>query len=224
MSPVLPERIFAGVPPESANWEHARVVILPVPYDSTVSSKVGAREGPRAIIDASLDLEWYDPELDRETYQVGIHTMPELEPVMSGPKGMLHAIAQAARQVVAQGKLLVTLGGEHTITAGAVEAVAERFPGLTVLQIDAHADLRDRYQGTRYNHACVMRRVIERCPIVNVGLRSLSLEESRFIREHSIPVFPLPETRLDQETVQRIVAHLSSEVYVSIDLDGLDPA
>jgi agmatinase len=202
--------------------ETSQVVILPVPYDSTTDYKSGAREGAQAIISASQQLELYDAELDRETYQVGIHTLPLLEPVMSGPQQMIRRVYQAARDLLEKDKLVVMLGGEHSLTLGLVQALRERYQKLSVLQLDAHADLRNQYLGTKYGHACVMRRVWELCPIVPVGIRSLSLEEHQFVEQHKLGPFYAEDCTPD--LAPRVLANLPPQVYITIDLDVFDPS
>jgi len=219
-----PRRNFAAIPEQYADFEISRVVILPVPYDSTTDWKSGTRDGPMAIIDASRQLELYDPELDREIHLMGIHTLPELQPSMSGPDQTVERVYKVASDLVGKGKLVVMLGGEHSLTVGAVKAHAQKFHRLSVLQLDAHADLRDEYEGTKYSHACVMRRVLECCPIVQVGIRSLSLEEHQFLTQSQMSPFFAQGTPLDEDCLDRIVSSLSEEVYITIDLDVLDPS
>ena len=202
--------------------DEAKVVILPVPYDSTTEYKSGTREGPQAIIDASQYLELYDTELDREISQVGIHTLPEVQPMMSGPEPMLERVYQIASDLLDKGKLLAMLGGEHSLTLGMVRAFREKYPELSVLHLDAHADLRDQYQGTKYSHACVMRRVWELCPIVPVGIRSLSLEEHEFIKQHKLEPFYAEDCTPD--SAPKVLANLPPQVYITIDLDVFDPS
>ena len=225
MSPDLfhPPRVFAGVHPQITTFDEAKVVILPVPYDSTTEYKSGTREGPRAIIDASQYLELYDTELDREISEVGIHTLPEVQPLMSGPEPMLERVYQIASDLLDKGKLVAMLGGEHSLTLGMVRAFREKYPGLSVLNLDAHADLRDQYQGTKYSHACVMRRVWELCPVVHVGVRSMSREEHDFLAQRKIePSYA--ESLTSPDSAARVVSTLSPQVYISIDLDVLDPS
>ena len=216
-----PPRGFAFPPPQYAAFETSRVVVLPVPYDSTTDWKAGSRDGPRAIIDASHILELYDHELDREIYKVGIHTLPELQPSMQGPQETVERVHRATGELLDGGKFVVMLGGEHSLTVGTVRAYRERFEKLSVLQLDAHADLRDEYEGSRYSHACVMRRVLESCPIVQAGMRNVSLEEQAVIRQQGLHPFLLQGEPLDEE---HIVDALSDEVYITIDLDVLDPS
>ncbi len=222
--PFLPPRVFAGLEPPHCDLKSAKVVILPVPYDGTTEWQSGARHGPQSIIDASQYLELYDLELDCEIYQVGIHTLPEVEPVVSSPEEMVNRVYRIAGGLINQGKFVVMLGGEHSLTLGAVRAFKEAFPGLSVLQLDAHADLRDEYLGTRYSHACVMRRIQELCPITQVGIRSLSREEKQFITRSKLPVFYMPELTHDKNFEKQMLASLGGDVYVTIDADALDPS
>lgn len=219
-----PQRNFAALPPEYSDLKTSRVVILPIPYDSTTDWRSGSRDGPMAIIDASQYLEFYDHELDRESYLVGIHTLPELQPSMKGPEETIERVYKAASELVRKNKFVVMLGGEHSLTLGMVKAFREGFPGLSVLQLDAHADLRDEYEDSRFSHACVMRRVMEYCPIVQVGTRSLSQEEHLFIEQQEMRPFFAQGQPLDQGSLDKIVCALSSEVYITIDLDVLDPS
>ncbi len=219
----LPPRAFAGISPHAVTFEQAKVVVLPVPYDSTTEYKSGTRDGPQAIIDASQYLELYDTELDREISEAGIYTLPEAQPVMSGPEPMVERIYQIAGDLLDKGKLLAMLGGEHSLTLGTVKAYREKYPELSVLHLDAHADLRDQYQGTKYSHACVMRRVWEVCPVVHAGIRSLSREEHEFLSKRKIEPF-YAGASTGPDFAARGLPTLSPQVYISIDLDVLDPA
>lgn len=219
-----PPRSFVAVPPELSTYADARVVIVPVPYDSTTSARAGAREGPRAIIDASEDLELYDVGLGFEPYLYGIHTLPEVAPHTGDPEQMMLRIQQIIEELLRDDKFVVTLGGEHTISVGAVRAHAERFSNLSVLALDAHADLRDEYLGTRFNHACSLRRHLERCPVVQVGLRSASAEEADHIRAADLPFFSPERYRDMADGAAEIVSRLSENVYVNIDIDAFDPS
>jgi agmatinase len=195
------------------------VVVLPVPYDATTDWRPGQRDGPAAIIEASQHLEYYDMELGREICQVGIHTLPPLEPLMGDPRAMVRRVARAVAPLARSGKLVALLGGEHTVTLGAVQACKARFPDLSVLYLDAHADLREEYLGTRYSHATVLRRVVEVCPAVAVGVRSLSTEEAHFVDGGGAKVWY--DGSWDDA---QVVADLSPRVYVTVDLDVLDPS
>ena len=215
-------RTFATIPEEYASFEDARVVILPVPYDHTASGLAGSREGPRAILDASEEMELYDLELESEPYRVGIHTLPEVAPLAGDPAAMIERIETLVGELLDAGKFVVTLGGEHTVAVGAVRAYRRRFPNLSVLALDAHADLRPEYLGTPYNHACTLRRILELCPVVQVGLRSTEREEHEFIRQQELPFFTVGAYRALGPS--EVAGRLTADVYVTIDLDALDPA
>ena len=214
---------FLALPPEQSELETARVVLIPVPYDSTTSYRGGARDGPAAIIAASGQMEDYDPELDLDVAELGIHTTPALEPHMGGPALMVQRVREAVASWIAPGRVVGVLGGEHSLTAGSVQAHFDAFPSLSVLYLDAHADLRDEYQGTPWGHASAARRAFDYCSVVLAGVRSLCLEERDFIRDNGIPVWQCPPDG-SLLPAEDIVAALGDEVYVSVDLDVFDPS
>ena len=168
---------FLALPPEQSDLDTSRFLVLPVPYDGTVSYRTGAREGPNAIIDASRQMEDYDLELEREICALGIHTLPEVQPHAAGPEATVQRVQEAVGRAYRPGAVMVTLGGEHSISVGAVRELKAHHPDLSVLMLDAHADFRDSYQGSPYSHATVGRRISESCPLAIVGVRSLSSEE-----------------------------------------------
>ena len=221
---VLPNQNFAGLSPPYSDFETARVVILPVPYDGTTEWHSGTRQGPRAIINASTYLELYDIELDQEVHKVGINTLPFVQPVLSSPEDMINSIYIIAKELIKQDKFVVMLGGEHSLSLGIIKALKEKYQDLSVLQLDAHADLRDEYLGTKYNNACVMRRVLECCPITQVGIRSLSLEEKQFLNQNNMQPFYSSTLTPDLSAIPQIVNSLSNDIYISIDLDVFDPS
>ena len=210
--------------PASLTLDDANVVIVPVPYDSTTSFKVGARHGPRAAITASKQLEEWDIELGRDISTVGIYTTQEIEPHTGDPEAMIERVRRVAGHFMAQDKLVALLGGEHTITVGGVSAALEKHPHLTVLYLDAHADLRDEYMGSRWSHACVARRLYERARVVEVGVRSMSQDEARFISANDVPVFTWPPSGDIEHLAANVIERLGRDVYVSIDLDVFDPS
>lgn len=210
--------------PASRTLQDSSVVIVPVPYDSTTSFMPGARHGPRAAITASKQLEEWDIELQRDISTVGIYTTQEIEPHTGGPESMIERVRRVAAHFVAQDKLVALLGGEHTITFGGVTAALEKHPDMTVLYLDAHADLRDEYLGSRWSHACVARRLHERAPIVQVGVRSMSEDEAQFIGDYDLPVFTWPPSDDIERLAANVIERLGEEMYVSIDLDVLDPS
>lgn len=215
---------FLDTPPEEHVYETSRFTVVPVPYDSTTSFRSGARYAPAAIIDASRHLEDFDVELCLDPSSKGIYTYPEISPNLSGPKRVISQVQTVAAQILADDKTPVLLGGEHTLTVGAARAFAERFADLNVLYLDAHADLRDTYMGTRWGHASVARRVSEVCPLLEVGVRSISAEEYRFAMSGGIPIFFWPSEEDSEALIAEVCDKLSSNVYVSIDLDVMDPS
>ena len=216
---------FLALNAREANYKTARFALLPIPYDATASFGVGARAGPRAIITASQQVEDYDEELGRESYRAGIATLAPLEPDARGPQAMTERIYKVARRIVRDGKFLIGLGGEHSISAALVRAVHMRHKQLSVLQIDAHADLRDTYQGSPFSHACVMRRIHDLgVGVVGVGIRSYSAEEARFIRSAGKRMFSARMCHESDGWIDEVVAALGPTIYVTIDIDGFDPA
>jgi agmatinase len=192
-----------------------------VPYDSTVTARAGARDGPEAIITNSEDMELYDVGLGFEPYLHGIYTSPAVMVTNETPEAMINRIHQIAGEYVDDGKFLVTFGGEHTVAVGSFRAHRDRYSDLSVLAIDAHADLRDEYLETRYNHACSLRRMLDDVPVTQVGLRSAAVEEARYIRERNLPFYsPRQFRRLPD--LSTILDSLAENVYVTIDLDGID--
>jgi agmatinase len=215
---------FLGLPSELSGFEKSEFVILPVPYEQTTTYQAGTKRGPSAIISASQEVETFDEELKFESCEAGICTLDQLEPVTSGPEKMLESIYQTHKQLLDQEKKVVMLGGEHTISIAAVRALKERYPRLSVLQMDAHADLRDSYQENRFSHACVMRRIAEICPLVAVGVRNFSLEEHRFIQENQTHIFQAQELRHSDRWEKQVLDQLDQDVYLTFDLDVLDPS
>lgn len=217
-------RNFCGLPPAFSSWERSRAVIIPVPYDLTSTYVSGSRRGPEAIIAASMNMEQFDEELRGETFRVGIHTQDALEPTAASPEGMIAAVEHAVGRVAAAGKLPVMLGGEHSITVGALRALRKRHRRLSILQFDAHADLRDSYQGTRVSHACAGRRASEIGKLVQVGIRSLSAEEEKFRAASDVATFFAADIAAGRVSASEIAAPLGDVVYITVDLDVLDPA
>jgi agmatinase len=215
---------FGGTTPTTTDFERARVVILPVPLDRTTSYVAGTRNGPHEILVASSHMELWDEETGTDVHSIGIFTLPEMEFPFGTIDEVIAEIRRVAGEIVSRGKFPIVIGGEHSITPPVVAAVAAQHPGLSVLQIDAHADLRDSFMGTPHNHACAMRRVIEQAPTTQVGIRSLSPEEVAAIPTLPTRVFYDFEMRKDPDWMDRVVESLSDTVYVTIDVDGLDPA
>ncbi len=219
----FPRVSFVAPPDEYGAYDRARAVILPVPYDSTTTARAGARDGPTAIIASSIDLELYDVGLGYEPYRWGIHTLPELAPLTGDAQATIERIEEVAGELIDDGKFVVTLGGEHTVAVGAARAYAKRIDGLSVLAFDAHADMRDSYMGSAYNHACTLRRISEVAPVTQVGLRSAEAEEYAHIQARGYAYYP-PQTCRRPGGPREIIDKLSEQVYVTIDLDGIDPS
>jgi agmatinase len=215
--------VFGGLEPPQSDYENARALIWPVPFEKTVSYGQGTREGPAAIINASRNMELYDEEIGGETSAIGIHTLPQADADRE-PQEMMLALQLEAKRLLQTGKFLCMLGGEHSISAPVVRAFRERFPRLSVLQIDAHADLRDSYDGTPHSHASTMRRILEVCPAVQVGIRSLSAEEARMIPRLPTRVFYAKDIWGRSDWIHTAIESLSEDVYLTIDIDGLDPS
>ncbi|HAJ26867.1 MAG TPA: agmatinase [Syntrophus sp. (in: bacteria)] len=215
---------FGGIEPECASYDGAKFAVIPVPYDLTSTYQSGSRQGPAAILAASANMELYDEELQKVTYREGIFTAPPIEVDARGPDRMVGAIRQVVSDVLIDGKIPVLLGGEHSVTLGAVQAVQAAFPNLTVLQLDAHADLRESYQGTPYSHACIGGRIHEFCPLVQAGIRSMSEEEALFIKERAIKTFSADFILDEPAWIDKICEQLTGDIYITIDLDVLDPA
>ena len=215
---------FGGAASAIVDFDAARVVILPVPLDRTTSYLAGTRNGPREIIVASSHLEMWDEETGTDVHGVGIFTLPEMELPFGTMEEVMREIRRVAAELVARGKFPVVLGGEHSITAPIVAAVAAKHPGLSVLQLDAHADLRDSFMGTPYSHACAMRRVLEYARCTQVGIRSLSTEEATMAPTLGTTIFYDFNMRRDEKWIDRVIDSLGETVYITIDCDALDPA
>jgi agmatinase len=200
------------------------VVIIPVPYDSTTSYLPGARRGPLAIIEASTHMELFDEELKKETFPIGIHTMDQLEITATGPEQMVERVSSVTSYCLNANKFPVMIGGEHSLTLGMVRPIKERYKHLSVLQLDAHADLREEYQGTPYSHASIGKRIKELCPLVQVGVRSMSREEWNFLPASGVKTFFAQEVREKRGWIDEVLKSLSDEVYITLDLDVFDPS
>ncbi len=214
---------FLGLPPELSDYSRARVVCLPAPYEATVSYCGGTADGPSAIITASAQVELYDEELECEPCDVGVATLPALELAGVRPDQIIKAIAPAVERILKDGKLPLVLGGEHSITPAVVTAVHARHPNLTVLQFDAHADLRQEYEGERMSHASALARVRDICSAVQVGIRNLSKEEAAWVERERLPIFYAHKMREGNSWMRHALeAVKTEEVYITIDVDAFD--
>jgi len=216
---------FGGTLPEPATFDSARVVILPVPLESTTSYVSGTRNGPREILVASSHMELWDEEMSTDVHPIGIYTLPEMELPFDNMADIMAEIRRVTAAIIELDKFPVVLGGEHSITAPVVAAVAAKHPGLSVLQIDAHADLRDTYMGTPFNHACAMRRVLEYARCTQVGIRSMSTEEARVAPTLPTEIFydvSMRQDKNDKNWIDQVVESLGETVYITIDCDGME--
>jgi agmatinase len=215
---------YGGTTPTKTDFEHARVVILPIPLDRTTSYVPGTRNGPYEILVASSHMELWDEETQTDVHSIGIFTLPEMEFPFASMDEVVGEIRRVTSELVKRDKFPFILGGEHSITPAVVGAVAAKYPGLSVMQIDAHADLRESFMGTPHNHACAMRRTLEFARTTQVGIRSLSPEEAAAVPTLSTAIFYDHNMRDDADWVERVVDSLSEHVYITIDVDGFDPA
>ena len=221
-------RNFLALPEENCGFNQSLGLVLPVPYEATTSYKGGTREGPRAILDASAQVELYDAELDYEpALKWGIHTLPFLAPDLRSPASALEGIASAVAHFASPNKLLGILGGEHALSVGVAAGLHQVFGDFVTVQLDAHADLRDAYEGTPYSHACAARRISETGPVIQLGIRSLDITEAQFLREHgdqvtSFSADAMHQSRAPLETlIQRITG---KKVFFTLDVDVMDPS
>jgi agmatinase len=212
---------FGYLPDEYSDPENAGIVIIPVAYDGTSTWIKGADEGPNAIIEASANMELYDIETDSEVYKRGIFTENAITGDMSTTE-MIEAVNEAVRYYLEKDKFTVVIGGEHSVSIGSIRAHAERYANLTVLQLDAHADLREEYNGSKYNHACVMARAKELCPIVQVGVRSMDSSERGSMDKSRM--FFAKDLYDNTDWIEKVTPQLTDNVYVSVDLDVFDPS
>ena len=215
---------FGGALPSRRSFDESSVVILPVPLDRTTSYVGGTRNGPHDILLASSHMELWDEEMRADVHGIGIFTLPEMELPFGEMQAVVDEIERVAYEIVGRDKFLVTLGGEHSITPPLVSATARKYPKLSVLQIDAHADMRDAYMGTPHNHACAMRRALEYASVTQVGIRSLSTEEAEALPRLNTKVFYDVDMRSDPKWIDSVIDTLGEHVYVTIDVDGMDPA
>ncbi|MDX2243359.1 MAG: agmatinase [Leptolyngbyaceae cyanobacterium bins.302] len=214
----------------AAEYDRAHVVILPIPFEATTTYRRGCEHGPAAILDASQQVEYYDDDHDREMWEVGIYTHDAIADTRHdrvSSEAMLQVTQATVAKLIADGKFAIALGGEHSITAGIVAAYRQAHPDepFTVVQIDAHGDLRHEYEGSIHNHACVMKRIVDMgLPTVQIGIRSICKEEAELIRAKQLTVIRAREIALQPDWMERAWASIPTQkVFLTIDLDGIDP-
>lgn len=212
---------YAGIPDQYAEPSTAKITLIPVPYDGTSTWGKGADKGPQAFLDASENMELYDIETDSEVYKQGVHLC---DPVTenSSPEAMVNAVHDVTKNYIKRNKFVTLFGGEHSISIGAIRAFNECFEDLTVLQIDAHADLRKEYDGTPYNHACAVFEANQTTNLVQVGIRSMDKSELTYMDKDN--VFFAHEMISDELWMDKAVANMTDNVYITFDLDAFDPS
>ena len=216
---------YFGLSPEHSSYESSKVVLLPVPYGGTVTYGRGTGKGPEAIRKASHQVELFDEETRREPYRVGIHSAPPVPCARVRPEEMVRRVAARVDGYLKDGKFVVTLGGEHSISPGATGPYAARHRGLTIVHFDAHSDLRESYNGSRHNHACAGARMREHAKLVQIGIRSQCPEERELIDKGKVKtLFAHEMQRRDWASSVLAVIRRNSPVYVTIDLDYFDPS
>ena len=215
---------FLGEDSEAVPLESARVVLIPVPYDRTASYGKGAASGPRAILEASTHMELYDDELDVEPHTVGVYTALPVSGNDDSPEVMSRKVEAEVTRYLEMGKMAVVLGGDHSVSIGAIRAYEKAHPRLSIVQLDAHGDLRRSFEGSEYNHACVMRHFAGRIPTLQIGIRSMCREEAEFIREKCLKVITAREFLRQPEAALAEVDRLTDAIYLTIDVDFFDPS
>lgn len=222
---VEPPHNFGGLPPEESQFESSPLVILPIPLEQTTSYRGGTKDGPAAIIHASRFMELADWEVGDVPASRGIHTLPALEPRASGPEESLDEIEATSRWLLESGKHVGALGGEHSLTYPIVRAYRDRYPDLSVLQLDAHGDLRATYHGSQFSHASVMRRIVDLgVPTVGLGIRSVCEEEIDLIQGQRLARYSGRDLVRRRVSLETMLKDLTGNVYVTLDLDGFDPS
>lgn len=212
---------YGGLPEEYSNLDTSAIIVLPVPYDGSSTWIKGADRGPEALIEASENMELYDIETGTEVYKYGIHTHKPIE-IQGTPDDLVPVVKKTVKDLLSIKKFVVTIGGEHSVSIGAIQAFSEKIPDLCVLQLDAHSDLRYEYNGSQNNHACVMARAKEVAEIVQVGIRSMDSTEISNMDKNR--VFFGHEIRRNDKWHSEAISLLKENVYLTIDLDVFDPS
>lgn len=214
-------KTFAGIDDQYAKPEQAKIVLIPVPYDGTSTWQKGADKGPEAFLNASENMELYDVETESEVYKQGIY-LADAVIENASPEAMVEAVHQITKAYIKKNKFVTTIGGEHSIAIGAIRAFNECFDNLTVLQIDAHADLRKKYQGSKYNHACALYEASQTTNLIQVGIRSMDVMETSIIDpEKTYFAHTMAE---DTSWMDAAIDQMTDNVYITFDLDALDPS
>lgn len=215
---------FCDIEDKYSSWKKSKIAVLPVSYDLTASYVPGASNGPKAIIDASRHMETYDDETGKEIYKLGIYTAEEIKQTGAKPEGIINKVEKEVISILNAGKFPVVLGGEHSITLGPVRAYKKIFKNFSVLQLDAHRDMRDSFQGSKYSHACIAKRIVELTSLTQAGVRSMSKEESGK-SNNNLKTFFMKDMVNNRLWVDEVIDSLDNDrVYVTIDMDAFDPS
>lgn len=212
---------FGGIENEFASAENARIYLQSIPYDGTSTWGKGANNGFEAFLNAAENMELYDIETDSEVYKRGVHILPSITEASSA-EAMFKAVYSSTKKLLDTGKFLTFFGGEHSISIGILKAFYEKYPDITILQIDAHSDLRASYLGTPYNHACALHAASKNTNLIQVGIRSMDIAEKQFINTDK--VFFAEEIYQQSDWMEKAIALMTDKVYITIDLDAFDPA
>lgn len=212
---------YAGIPAEFAQLEKAKIVLIPVPYDGTSTWGKGADKGPDAFLKASENMELYDIETGTEAYKQGIFLTEEVSE-NSSPESMVNAVHNTTKHFIKKNKFVTLFGGEHSISIGSIRAFNECFDNLSVLHIDAHADLRKSYNGSAFNHACAVHEASQKANLVQVGIRSMDSSERTYMDEDK--TFFAHDMVNDAYWADKVVDLLTENVFITFDLDAFDPS
>lgn len=214
-------KTYAGIPEEFAKLEQAKVVLIPVPYDGTSTWQKGADKGPQAFLEASENMELYDIETDTEVYQQGVF-LADAVTENTSPEAMVEAVHQATKKYIKKNKFVTVFGGEHSISIGTIRAFNEMYPSLTVLHIDAHADLRQSYEGSTCNHACAVYEASQTTNLIQVGIRSMDIMEKTVMDAEK--TYFAHEMALDETWMDSAIDQMTDNVFITFDLDAFDPS
>jgi agmatinase len=212
---------YAGIPQEFGKLENAKIVLIPVPYDGTSTWQKGADKGPEAFLNASENMELYDIETETEVYKKGIH-LAEAVTENSSPEAMVAAVHAKTKSFIKKNKFVTIFGGEHSISIGTIREFKECFDNLTVLQLDAHADLRKEYEGSSCNHACAVYEASQTTNLLQVGIRSMDISETTIMDKEK--TYFAHDMATDDVWMDSVINQMTENVFITIDLDAFDPS
>ena len=214
-------KTYAGIPEKYAKLEHAKIVLIPVPYDGTSTWQKGADKGPKAFLEASENMELYDIETDSEVYKQGVY-LTDAVTENTSPESMVNAVHEVTKKYIKRNKFVTVFGGEHSVSIGTIRAFNEMFPNLTVLHIDAHADLRKSYDGSSCNHACAVYEASQNTNLIQVGIRSMDVKEKSIMNLEK--TYFAHDMAIDTSWTDSAIDQMTENVYITFDLDAFDPS